>query len=405
MSIEEFLTRELKIYGLYKDEIDSIDFLSPSTPKDGSVGYIAHDYKNGERRKLKTQRYLTRKLDLRRYLSEAKIVSLSHRLNFHLWSTEELCDIKVIWGDDIVKAYKNHVGGRSCMTGDSADCTRMYADNPDIFSMLVITCGNDSLRAILVKADSGRTYVSRYYRTARFLEDVADNYIKQQGWTHGWGQDGEAGIPPEEKVSNVMYIQGGIPYMDIFQYAYRESPNHLTLLPYNNDEVEVILGATSGWLLYICPECGQGCRGLSPEGICDECLEARYEYCDLCRELTEKRHILRGPAGQPCCPDCYDLFFTECKVCGETIEARIEVGGYPVCYTCHDEYVASCSHCEEEFFKRNLVKVSGVLLCPYCYAYGTELCSECGGAELRDNIKDKERPLCKDCQEKAVVEA
>ncbi|MBW1931436.1 MAG: hypothetical protein JRI56_00115 [Deltaproteobacteria bacterium] len=385
-------------FGAAMEDIERVDFLKPTRPEDGIFGFIAYDGPKGNRVKLRTARYLTRKLKLTEFLSDTAIRDIAVRIEEHIWDDEERCQVEILRGEDIVKAYKDEVGGHSCMSGHRSHCVKMYANNPDKFGLLVVRSGNDSLRAVIIKADNGETYVSRYYCTAEWLRDVADSYAKKEGW--------KLNEPPiGEMVSSVKFDYGHVPYMDIFEYAVPEGGGYITL--YSDEEGATLsLNNTDGHFSERCERCGDFEQLVANTEVCESCFDELYTRCYACEEVVSYEDAVEDDCGDMYCPECYEETYTKCEICGQETEREDmkKCEDMAICKDCYDTETVECDECGEVYFESSIIEIETLDLCPDCYRLA-EACEICGKEYLSDDLREiNGKIVCEDCEAEILEE-
>lgn len=330
--IYETMNARLPTWYVFIDEtLPLLEQLQPSIPDDGSQNFLAYNVPGPARRrmKMKTGKFLVRKLSLSNgVLTDVQIQDLASRINIELFpgSTE----IRLDKGDDITENYREELGGRSCMTGDCADYTGLYASNPDRFQQLIMKQENDSARAIVHKLDNGQYLMDRIYSTCEYLKQAMHNYRN----AHDWHDRTASGT-----VSGLEYNDGEIPYMDTLKYFQiidglltisTVSYNSYGTLEQQDGELE------SGTLC-------ESCRCRTPEdeiicvndqSLCESCVEYDYSYCEECDEYylnDNMRNIVDRDIWV--CEWCANDSYTRCKDCGDYVSDSVKVvDGY-------------CEHC------------------------------------------------------------
>jgi len=338
--------------------------LEPSIPEDGTQYQIAYNVPGRERMRMKTGRFLTRKLSLNSgYLPDAAIQNIADTINTELFSCA--LEIKIVRGDAIVKNYADRVGGKSCMTGAGAGYTALYADNPEKCGQLVMTMNNDSARAIVWLTDSGETYMDCIYSTSQFLRTKMSDYASNRGWAH-FKQPGHM------TVSGLNYTDGGIPYMDTFIYG------------------EIVADT-----LTVSNYCGR----LSLQAQ-DGLLESGRP-CENCGDRVEEDNTCWSEDGQVYCLDCYHELFTQCNDCGYVYAAEdcfyLESEHWYLCEDCCARRLVNCAVCD-----RPLAGGAGTwrttggtdVYCGDCFHNAHTICDNCDEYFKNDEIVDGK---CQDC--------
>lgn len=384
---------------------DNMNKLQPGKPDDKDFNKIAYNVSNDKRMKIKTGKFIGKKLDIHSF-STAQLEELSSIINLKLFP--ESLGPKILRGVAITTAYENSVGSRSCMTGECAEYTRLYEMNPDRIGLFVMTAGNYSARAVLWTLDNGRTLLDRVYCNNEVIRELMKQHAIKENWLykHSFNvldSDNNCEYPKSKLVvSGLEYTDGCIPYMDTLTHGTE-----------NNGKLDVgyfdgsLLDSQEGLLFcgnecYHCGEafpeeeinmicdslvcetceselyfyCGNCCESYSLDDshfieseqsyVCDTCFED-YTFCDDCEEYYSNSNvslITVDGVDKDVCDSCIDNF-QECE-CGQYQEFLNEVdnGDKHVCDSCLSDY-HSCDSCCEYFSTLNTIN-------------DDELCCDCG---------------------------
>ena len=345
---------------------DKIAKLQPDKPVDQTSGFIAFNVPNKDRMKLKTNRFLTRKLNLNSgFLSDKVICKIADKINNELFGNDGII-IELVSGEEITKHYRRETGSHSCMTGGHSDYTQLYEMNPDRFSMLVMFWQNDSARAIVSKLDGGSFYMDRIYSSCDFLQEKMINYANNQGWKCYDNQD----YDEDMTISNLSYEDGHIPYMDTFNR-----------------------GCT----------CNSGLT-ISTCGCCDYDLDNTDGYlfggnsCEFCGEHVNEDDCYF--ADDRClCQSCYDENYSQCDNCGNVEDndniTYIEDTHKDVCENCRDRNYVCCEDCYKYFEDDYIIGVDGYTHCNNCAEGEYYPCKDCGEIYHIDDLEDGYCESCK----------
>ena len=362
--------------------IKVLTHIQPDKPEDNIPGFLAYDVNGHGRMKMRTGRFLTRKLKLNGgLLPDTVIQQIAAQINTKLFNTSD--EIRLDKGQQITENYENNVGGSSCMSGCKAEYTGLYADNPDKIKQLVMVSINDSARAIVHVLDNGQYHMSKVYATSESLKQRMINYACNEGWYY---KKGDTTYRNDEHitdfkplvVSGLDYRDGEIPYMDSIK-GYRIENGKLTLVHTSN--------------IY--------------EGLCESTngqLEDGYQCCN-CGEYVGEDDAY-SMDGDYYCSDCYDELFTYCEDCNNHYSNEnftwIEGMNKYVCDECLTEYYR-CDDCGEWFTDTYSVDNGEKYVCGDCLDKYTQ-CDECG-EHYEDTIYIDElsQTLCEDCENKLLV--
>jgi len=327
---------------------DKLDLLEPDYCTDESINYLSFN-SNNKRMKLKTSRFLTRKLNLNNgFLKDDVIRNIADNTNSELFG-ETGFETKLDNGIKITENYKNCVGGSSCMTGCNSDYTKLYEMNPDRFFQLVVTSDKDSARAIVHKLDNGKMLVGRIYSTARHLKDYMINCISNRSWLYA------NNVPGGDKSSWVMsgleYEDGYIPFMDTLTEACT-CEKGLTV-SYGGCNCAGTLDSTCGELGsgYECSSCGNRISeddmyNINGDYYCNDCYSELFFFCESCSEDCSVEGMIEIEDKEIyVCGYCAEHNYYRCEECGSYFsEATSTNNGY-VCQSCLEDY-SYCESCE-----------------------------------------------------------
>jgi hypothetical protein len=256
---------------------------------------------------------------------------------------------KILTGYDIVDAFADEVGGHSCMTGDCANLTELYADNPDRVSLLVY--GDARGRAIVWNADCGETLLDRCYADTDDVKRLMRDYATRQGWVcrngdqprnDGW-EGGQRYVVSDLDVPGSLVV----PWLDTLDRGQiSDCGSYLTV------------GHIHG-------ECLRNQDG-GPFHDAHRC-----ERCSCFVQDDDVRHNLHG---ETWCESCWDDYFMNCEQCCETIEHHEAVtipaprGRWTmeVCQECADDLAPRCDECNEHTRPDDLVSNDDGRRCVDC---------------------------------------
>ncbi len=357
----------------------SIDYRYPDKPEDGSAGFIAFDNISGKlRMKLKTARYLTRKCQLNDgvALNDVQIRDLAEKINNLLWTAEELNNVELISGQAIIDAYSEEVGGSSCMTGDHAKYTGLYAANPIRFQMLIARNANDSARAIVHVLDNGQRLLGVIYTTAEHLIDTMKIYAKNNGWLTIYN-------PIDDKdilvMSSLSFTDGEIPYMDVLTEGVIES--NLLTVSYSGGDFS--LQEQNGYFGgYSCHECSDHINeddaysDGSGDMYCEYCFNENFITCYQCEEMVHNSDsVCIQDIEKEVCQHCATSHYYCCETCGDyySDDDVCVFNDNTYCKDCYDDIVGRCKNCDEIFRVKDLTFVND----------SGPLCADCATARQK----------------------
>jgi len=354
-----------------KELFHRLCILDARTPNDGTGGYISYNVPDKNRVKMKTQKFLVKKLCLPDLfgVNEAELREIATMVNTVFFAAPKF---RLDAGEDITNNYRECVGGNSCMTGGCSRYTKLYEMNPDRFSMLVVTQFKDSARAIVHKLDNGKHLLDRVYCSSLALRDRMIGYALDKGWYYK-DKDGdiffdgyEVNEYEEFIVSNLAYCNGCVPYMD-------------TLSGYYIDDGMLVIGHSCA---------GKAWDGelLSTEGKLND---EHYMYCEHCEEPYEEGELIWVTAEEVyVCNDCYTQYYMTCCHCEEAFASEngvVTQSGNTVCDNCADTYYRECDDCGELVLDGDIHEVcrgdEGSILhgevCNVCFDKWYDKCGDC----------------------------
>lgn len=341
----------------------NINYLYPNKPEDNSAGYIAFDVQEKGRLKLKTARYLTRKCKLNSdlILNDEQIRILAEKINSLLWTDDELNNAEVISGSAITKAYKDEIGGSSCMTGYNSGYTRLYEINPTRFQMLIIRSVNDSARAIVHKLDNDKKLLGMVYTTAEHLYDKMQDYAIQHNW---FRYDELDEIPKKDLImSNLNFCEGEIPYMDVLTEG--EIDNDLLTVSYNSGLFS-LQDQNGGLGNYQCEMCDERINEDDTYNddngniYCEYCFNENFKWCEHCEIPTPNEDsIFINNENKYVCRYCADKHYHKCESCNEYYNSDDirDIDSDCYCENCFDKVADCCEDCGETFYTEDLTSV------------------------------------------------
>lgn len=344
---------------------EKLQRLQPSKPEDGDTGKIAFNVPDKDRMKIKTGRFLTRKLNLNNgFLSDVAIREITDKINTLLFPDIK---IEIVSGIELTEDYYQKTGGYSCMVGDNSEYTRLYERNPDKVRMLTIHFNSDSARGIVWKLDNGRYFLDRVYATCEHLKEKMADYASE----HGWIQKAICNYDSSDLiVSNLAYQDGEIPYMDTLtcgctcDAGLTVSVNGCSDYELTNQDGELQSG-------YCCECCGEHVSedehySSTDNGIyCESCFSENFTYCGHCGEITSTDDIVRiEDMDEWYCSYCADNHVYKCEDCGDyNKNDYVEIEGDIYCNSCAENY-ARCDDCGEQFIDADCINEDG--LCENC---------------------------------------
>lgn len=335
--------------------------LEPTKPDDGISGFVAYNVPDNRmimfegkrysvtarraqpRMKMKTGRFLTRKLHLNNgFLPDTLIQRIASEINYYLFPEQT---IRIDTGAAIYDNYRDEVGGHSCMTGHCAEYVGFYVDNPGRFSQIVAEQGNDSARAIVFHLDDGETLLGRIYSTCEYLKDRIRTYAKDHNWLTN-----DAGCV----MSGLRYTDGEMPYMDSM-YEYKLHGNTITIgrgLDCCDGELQQTDGYLDTGVYCCCCNCGDNvheddvCYNNNGDSYCGGCYDETYGYCEKCEEEYLREDTVCVDGDVYWCEYCADRHAYQCEDCGDWFTSTVTIENEEYCESCAESYPI-CNDCGE----------------------------------------------------------
>jgi len=354
--------------------------LNPTLCDDGDTGKIAFGPDN-KRTKLRTARFLTRKLNLHNdFLNDVEIRTIQTNIDDILFDTDDLVKTFISTGEDIRDNYSNDVGGSSCMSGNCSDYVGLYVDNPDVYSQLIMTRGNDSARAMVVKLDNGEYLLDRIYTDAEDLVIKMENYADKQGWLK---REHLSGNDMQLIVTGLIYIDGEVPYQDTLDRG-RIRDGLLDLMADTCHDYDFTVDNTDGSVEggYVCDNCGchlveNEARRFNDYMYCECCFDDIAFSCVNCNNTHSIENGILIESLGTICEGCYCEDYTRCEICDEHVlqdDSRfVESTEQDVCNNCLEHHFQQCPVCNEYFEFGGMVRsLLGEVICWGCLENSTD---------------------------------
>lgn len=386
------------------------DHLTPSIDVPGEVSYsppAVGPTEYAKRRRTTLGRYLARNWHLTiDPKMEAAIAEITSGMKQHLLGRDAINEeFALLSGGEISEAYKNSVGGNSCMTGiagqssdhkNIATIQHWYSMWGDRLRLLV--WNKTKGRALYWRDDKGEMFVDRIYGCGQL------GICRFQEWARlhkarmiYQSRDIDASV-----TLGIEALKHEVPYLDSFKYVTEDG------IFYNKSEgkkYKYILAITDGnWeraSVVECSDCGKimpmrdGNFTRTEAGgvICARCRD-NYYHCancnDWCRHCGEDRIAGRHAF----CQQCFETVTHNCGICESrywdvprdwdsmylTLREQ-QVGANrrrptpnpkpeePICQICKEREFDTCSGCRKEF-RKNKLKVQSNGLCGGYYCEG-----------------------------------
>jgi len=300
---------------------------------------------------------------------------------------------RIVEGAAIMDAYRDCIGGESCMTGDSADYVEIYAINPRVVWMVVYDDGDMTARALLWKTNEGHMCLDRIYPNSGRHIDEFKEYARQNGWHMRSSQSypcGQYFVGLDEDTDLTVTLRipdpSVYPYMDTFR-KYSNSD-----IDWNDGEITLHTRKGTNKL--------ESTAGEGPG------YESGPDYtCCSCGDGVNSDDVRHSESGDAFCESCYNDLYTSCERCGCECSSddtyTIQRRGYTEqwCESCRDDYATECTQCNEYFRNTDgrIVTVEDEPVCIGC-ADNASLCHGCGNNFWPEHLTEHgDHQYCSDC--------
>lgn len=359
------------------------DWLAQSHDDDSLVSYARSSgvrFLPERRTKTTLARYIRRKWPDKDWINDRDLECFCNKAMSLIRSSDSL--FRIISGSRITQAYRDEVGGHSCMTGDDCDKVAIYEHNPGVVQMLVFDDGSMTARALVWKTDQDKTAMDRIYPNSGRHIELFNKYARDHGWLVRVGNSmpqGDVAFTDEDgdecsELTVSLDLPDPIvyPYMDSFRWV----------KTYDGDSV------------VLSTKCGRGrdrlesTGGVGPGSENDNSVECRDCGCRV-----DPEDSYSDDNGYDYCSDCYSERYGSCERCGHECSrddlAPVHVGRYTsdYCSDCRSNYATGCGDCGEWFRDELIYETDGEFYCDNCRGNHTECCHECSETHLTENMK------------------
>ena len=360
-------------------------YLSISTESNTRVSYAnipEHKFDSERRMKTRLGRYITRNFEEElEHINERALDMLVEKF-LALAADNVDAFFFTVTGQDIVDKYSERWGDTSCMTGDDAGYTQLYADTPEC-NMLCFDDGKYKGRALLWETEQG-LFLDRIYPNSGSHVEKYEIYCNKNNINmrdHNYCPNtspvsADELTWPEVETRNKQSVsikikmpEEYVPYMDTVHWG------------------EWINKVTREAVVYSNPNE----HGGTPD----------FAFNSTEGELTEWEY-----------KDCFEC--NETKFSGHTYSIASIWGGHNthiVCTRCARDKYSDCHYCSGMVASKELlytltITTQGINICPACASKYAHCCSECGSC-IAYNLQIPHLPtknFCKDCYPKQLAE-
>ena len=354
-------------------------YLAISSESNARVSYastIEHKFDSDRRIKTKLGRYITRNFEEEVNNINERALDMLVEKFLALAADNVDAFFFIVTGQDIVDKYSERWGDTSCMTGDDACYTQLYANTPEC-SMLCFQEGSKKGRALLWETDNG-LFLDRIYPNSGPHVEKYEIYCARHGinmrhhnYCPNTAPDNADALEwptvetrNKQSVSIKIKMPGEyVPYMDTVHWgewinkATREAivysdPNEHGGTPdfaFNSTE-----GELTEWQYKECHECNETkfaghtfsiapiWGGETTHHICQRCARGQYIDCHLCSAMipnAESLYTLKVNGDKAeICPSCASKWAHCCSDCGSCVAYNLQVPHLPTKNFCKDCY-------------------------------------------------------------------
>ena len=317
-------------------------------------------------------------------VSDQRLDAIAATVRAKVWDIPEPT-VTVYRGEDVKEWYGRFgsYGIGSCMSGEENEYCQLYADNPDIVGMAVLTASlGDSrnarpvARALVWDLPDGTRLMDRDYSYASEWRRELYKWRDQEGYSRR-----ENMSYPDEDCHHVPFYDehdndlgaieilmncpegGSVPYTDSFHFAVEDRRATSGEVVISNDLCEDHRGRLNS------------CHGDWPDSQVVACT---------CGELVDRYRSFNYNR-QYYCESCRAEAFTRCAICRDwrPTETSIEtLDGHTVCSRCVDNNrVYSCASCRGQVRHHvTVISATGrsIKYCADCAEEIADTCTECG---------------------------
>lgn len=343
-SIDEFLNLNNKVY---PSEKDTLYFVKQSLLKhdvkliNNEKGFVV-DNANYQ---TTLGKYIRRRLKVTNEVLSDKALDIFVNEVIGKLIDPNNCNFELLTGDDIVDFY-NKSEYHSCMTGNSAYKTELYAKNKEVISLVVL---DNIARALLWTCVDGKKVLDRIYPSGTKKVNNFVTWAKSKNILLRKALD----FPVYDDINfvddsaRIVMLNNNCsiyPYLDTFRYG-QFSSNRKKLLLTNKSRF--------GNLIF--------------ENI-DGHFYSAYT-CQKCNKKVSDRNV-RFVGQKQFCRDCYDLFIRcyECGVvCIDTSDLIKIKNNRWICKPCAKAVYDTCHKCGKYNHRANFYTFQQHKYCDNCY--------------------------------------
>jgi hypothetical protein len=341
----------------------------------------------------------------------------------------------VLTGKAIESAYRDSIGGHSCMAGSSSSHTRIYAENTDKVSLVTYAKNGFTARALLWKTDGGSTILDRIYPASGLHVQEFWDYAISKGWGHRNDNSYPSGnvsftTKKKHKVTLKVASNREYPYMDSFHWGDGVDSNDCVTFQTYADGANYTANSTRGEYdgddecnnRVECDECSDRVSEddytyIDDRCVCENCISNNYTYSELDGEYVNDHSVVRfADTGNVChesnvsdhgfcCEGCNDCFEDNCNY-SETDSADY-------CENCYCDRFSRCEDCSYEVVTDDAIDCDGDTCCQDCADKRKPECEVCGcdctvitesGGQTSYDCTESQCSGCNEAEAQAIVQ-
>lgn len=258
-------------------------------------------------------------------------------------------------------------GLSSCMSGEAASYTELYALNPD--KVKLITFGNRS-RALLWTTDDGERVLDRYYPAQSKYGELLRKWAKNKGYILRNNPDaldlgGDVKLSDNKQHVITLKHNNVFPYLDTFKYG-KIKGNKVQISNYASFGNIIFDSQDGEYTESFCYKCYKELSGNDridhdDRFYCENCFSELFFECAKCHKTYEQNDGIEYVGHELLCNNCFNVDYFHCENCSDATDNDESIHVNNSQYWCPDcvesEDVKICDKCDEHFTTRKLTIV------------------------------------------------
>ena len=379
------------MYHHFKNCIGKIQFVSLSTKKQGRVSYYPKLTSNLDdvmddkcRRGCTLQSYIVKHVlstlpdEYKKIVNEEYINISSQKTMFTIFGgLPEKADI--VSGSEIINAYYNGYGGKTCMSGESSEFVKFYAENPDKVFMIKFLAKGIKARALLWKISDNVQILDRIYpNSGPHIEYIKYYCLKNNIIQRNGNSLPDCSSDIKINDGHVYTIElnqaenGYYPYLDTFHFGSINRNKKTVILSNGQENTTYRFSSTDGdcyQTRYTCVDCGKiiyegNMHHVHGQVFCNDCFYKKYYKCPQCGVMHKKDELTKvmfDSKEQDWCLSCVRNYSFKCSRCNKLHSSNykkliyLENKKVSVCDSCFNKFIQlQCSICKKYFTKLDM---------------------------------------------------